>query len=276
MLLKCFITSQAEYEIHSTTTAVQITLHTRDSIICYMMVNGGWQRVNEGISDINKDVLVTFINPVGPGWLLEKEKDWALELPMNNVLKKLSALELQQLLEGHIYYYKKLSEEEEKYQNCMNTNPRQNYKPDYSHIVHPYFCIMTDLEDNEKSDIGRYFDEVVDLIHEEHLAGGNTLVYCVAGISRSATFCIAYLMKHNNLNLRNAFRHLRSRRRIVRPNNGFFRQLIEYEKRLYNETSVQMVRVPNADTPDCMVPDVFYEVCKGIVWLKSCKNSLRR
>ncbi|GBO33920.1 Rho GTPase-activating protein 32, partial [Araneus ventricosus] len=33
--LKCFITSQAtEYEIHSTTKTVQITLHTRDSVAC--------------------------------------------------------------------------------------------------------------------------------------------------------------------------------------------------------------------------------------------------
>ncbi|GBL96262.1 hypothetical protein AVEN_23971-1 [Araneus ventricosus] len=32
--LKCFITSQAtEYEIHSTTKAVQITLHTRDACV---------------------------------------------------------------------------------------------------------------------------------------------------------------------------------------------------------------------------------------------------
>ncbi|GBM32856.1 hypothetical protein AVEN_216555-1 [Araneus ventricosus] len=39
--LKCFITSQAtEHEIHSTTKAVQITLHTRDSIACVCV--GQW------------------------------------------------------------------------------------------------------------------------------------------------------------------------------------------------------------------------------------------
>ncbi|GBM39177.1 hypothetical protein AVEN_122856-1 [Araneus ventricosus] len=61
--LKCFITSQAtEYEIHSTTKAVQITLHTRDSIAC--AYDGQWwlAEVND-ISDINKDVLVTFYHP---------------------------------------------------------------------------------------------------------------------------------------------------------------------------------------------------------------------
>ncbi|GBN13886.1 hypothetical protein AVEN_255541-1 [Araneus ventricosus] len=61
--LKCFIASQAmEYEIHSTTKAVQITLYTRDSIAC--VYDGQWwlAEVND-ISDINKDVLVTFYHP---------------------------------------------------------------------------------------------------------------------------------------------------------------------------------------------------------------------
>ncbi|XP_035209049.1 dual specificity protein phosphatase 14-like [Stegodyphus dumicola] len=146
--------------------------------------------------------------------------------------------------------------------------------PSYSVQKVKYIPIM--IEDNERENIACYFDEVANIIHDEHVAGGKTLVYCVAGISRSATLCIAYLMKFGNMTLRNAFRYLRSRRQMVRPNNGFFRQLIDYERRLYSQTSVQMIRVPNADSPDCVVPDVFYEVCKGIVWLKSCKNLLKK
>ncbi|GBL99010.1 hypothetical protein AVEN_227520-1 [Araneus ventricosus] len=61
--LKCFITSQAtEYEIHSTTKAVQITLHTRDSIACVCDSQWWLAEVND-ISDINKDVLITFYHP---------------------------------------------------------------------------------------------------------------------------------------------------------------------------------------------------------------------
>ncbi|GBM09635.1 hypothetical protein AVEN_60269-1 [Araneus ventricosus] len=61
--LKCFITSQAtEYEIHSTTKAVQITFHTRDSIAC--VYDGQWwlAEMND-ISDINKNMLVTIYHP---------------------------------------------------------------------------------------------------------------------------------------------------------------------------------------------------------------------
>lgn len=132
------------------------------------------------------------------------------------------------------------------------------------------------VQDNERASISVFFDFVSNVINEEHQAGGKTLVYCVAGISRSATFCIAYLMKYRNMTLRDAFRHVRSKRRIIRPNNGFFRQLIDFERRLYGETTIEMVLVPNADTPDCYVPDVFYEVCRGIVWLKSCKKNFSK
>ncbi|KAG8180241.1 hypothetical protein JTE90_017642 [Oedothorax gibbosus] len=142
--------------------------------------------------------------------------------------------------------------------------------PNYE--IEAFRYVPITIEDNEKADISQFFEEVSCIIHEEHAAGGRTLVYCVAGISRSATLCIAYLMKYQDMTLRNAFRHLRSRRRIIRPNNGFFQKLIEYERHLYNQTTVEMVRVPNADSPDCLVPDVFYEVCKGIVWLRSNKK----
>lgn len=83
-------------------------------------------------------------------------------------------------------------------------------------------------------------------------------------------------MKYGNMTLREAFRLVRSKRKIIRPNNGFFKQLIDYERNLYGQTTVEMVPVTNADSPDCVVPDVFYEVCKGIVWLKSCKNLLQK
>ncbi|GBM00137.1 hypothetical protein AVEN_176384-1 [Araneus ventricosus] len=55
--LGCFITSQAN-EIYSTTKAVQITLHTRDSIAC--VCDGQWWLAEVNDSDINKDVFVTF------------------------------------------------------------------------------------------------------------------------------------------------------------------------------------------------------------------------
>ena len=62
--------------------------------------------------------------------------------------------------------------------------------------------------------------------------GGCTFVHCVAGISRSATVCIAYLMKHLCWELQRAFDFLKARRSCVAPNLSFMGQLLAFEKQL--------------------------------------------
>ena len=69
-------------------------------------------------------------------------------------------------------------------------------------------------------------------------------------------------MKYMNLSLREAFQFVQSKRKIIRPNNGFFQQLIEYERSLYGRTTVEMMQVKDTAF---IVPDVFYEVCKDVI-----------
>ena len=61
---------------------------------------------------------------------------------------------------------------------------------------------------------------------------GVVLVHCHAGISRSATICIAYLMYHKCLTLEQAYDYLKARRSLIAPNLNFMRQLLEYEGQL--------------------------------------------
>ncbi|KAF7650620.1 hypothetical protein LDENG_00123040 [Lucifuga dentata] len=95
-----------------------------------------------------------------------------------------------------------------------------------------------------------HFDRVADVIHLNGESGGRTLVHCNAGVSRSAALCLAYLMKHRGLTLLEAYRCLRSCRPMVRPNSGFWKQLIRYECELRGCTSVQMVSSSMGDIPD--------------------------
>ena len=53
---------------------------------------------------------------------------------------------------------------------------------------------------------------------------GKVFVHCFKGVSRSATIVLAYLMVRNNLDLMEAVRVLRAKRKI-HPNDGFIRQL---------------------------------------------------
>jgi predicted protein tyrosine phosphatase len=63
---------------------------------------------------------------------------------------------------------------------------------------------------------------------------GKVLVHCIAGISRSATVCIAYLMKERGLSLEAARQHVKRRRSCIQPNEGFEEQLRIFEQTLQN------------------------------------------
>lgn len=106
------------------------------------------------------------------------------------------------------------------------------------------------VSDSPACPLSEHFDRVADVIQGNGESGGRTLVHCNAGVSRSAALCLAYLMKHRSVTLLEAHRWLKSCRPIVRPNNGFWRQLILYEKELRGSTTVRMVSSSMGDIPD--------------------------
>lgn len=67
---------------------------------------------------------------------------------------------------------------------------------------------------------------------DEALNKGNCLVHCFAGVSRSATTVIIYLMKTRNITYHEAHAFVKKRRRIIYPNAGFVRQMKAYESKL--------------------------------------------
>lgn len=58
--------------------------------------------------------------------------------------------------------------------------------------------------DDPIEDLYSHFDRCADAIQKEENRGGRSVVYCKNGRSRSATVCIAYLMKHRKLTLTDA------------------------------------------------------------------------
>ncbi|CAD8099364.1 unnamed protein product [Paramecium sonneborni] len=94
-------------------------------------------------------------------------------------------------------------------------------------IVHKVYHIL----DIESANIARLFGDTCHQIGEG-LKRGGVLVHCAAGVSRSASAVIAYIMKTTGLNFQEAFTYVRKRRSVVFPNYGFQRQLRNYEKDL--------------------------------------------
>ncbi|KAM4620271.1 dual specificity protein phosphatase 10 [Polymixia lowei] len=86
--------------------------------------------------------------------------------------------------------------------------------------------------DNSKQNLHQYFEEVFEFIEEAHQSGQGVLVHCQAGVSRSATIVIAYLMKHTLMTMTDAYKYVRSRRPVVSPNLNFMGQLLEFERDL--------------------------------------------
>ncbi|XP_077418020.1 dual specificity protein phosphatase 18 [Vanacampus margaritifer] len=118
-----------------------------------------------------------------------------------------------------------------------------------SAALHGVEYIHIPLPDSPSSPLGDHFDEMADKIQHVAQSGGRTLVHCNAGVSRSAALCMAFLVKHRDATLAEAHARVKTCRPMARPNNGFWKQLIEYEKELRGCTSVRMVSSSMGEIP---------------------------
>jgi len=84
------------------------------------------------------------------------------------------------------------------------------------------------LVDVPQTNIAIYFSDVVDFIDDALETGGKVLVNCSMGMSRSASFVMAYLMLREKMSAIEALAKVRQHR-YVRPNAGFLKQLDDWE-----------------------------------------------
>ncbi|XP_032895080.1 dual specificity protein phosphatase 8-like isoform X2 [Amblyraja radiata] len=107
--------------------------------------------------------------------------------------------------------------------NASNSCP----KPDF--ISESHFMRIP-VNDNYCEKLLPWLDESVDFIDKAKVSNCRVLVHCLAGISRSATVAIAYIMKTMGLASDDAYRFIKDRRPSISPNFNFMGQLLEYEK----------------------------------------------
>lgn len=60
----------------------------------------------------------------------------------------------------------------------------------------------------------------------------NIFIHCHVGKSRSATICLAFLMYYYNWSLDSAYKFVKERRPIIRPNIGFMNFLTNFSKKI--------------------------------------------
>uniref|UniRef100_A0A2K6TLM1 Dual specificity protein phosphatase 15 n=1 Tax=Saimiri boliviensis boliviensis TaxID=39432 RepID=A0A2K6TLM1_SAIBB len=84
------------------------------------------------------------------------------------------------------------------------------------------------VADTPEVPIKKHFKECINFIHCCRLDGGNCLVHCFAGISRSTTIVTAYVMTVTGLGWRDVLEAIKATRPIANPNPGFRQQLEEF------------------------------------------------
>jgi len=100
---------------------------------------------------------------------------------------------------------------------------------DMSHRTEELKTKYIKIDDCATDNIAQHFDDAHDFMKNDV-----TVVHCYAGISRSPTVVISFLMKEHGMSLEEAFALCKQKRSIVDPNPGFMRQLRNYEWKLKN------------------------------------------
>ncbi|XP_045170245.1 dual specificity protein phosphatase 10-like [Mercenaria mercenaria] len=97
--------------------------------------------------------------------------------------------------------------------------------------------------DSGQQNLRQYFEEAGLFIDEAREAGAKVLVHCQAGVSRSATITIAFLLRHSRMSMTDAYRFVKSKRQIISPNFNFMGQLLDFEQAL-NQGRVSRTLTP--------------------------------
>lgn len=79
---------------------------------------------------------------------------------------------------------------------------------------------VIEVADQSQVNLIRHFPAAISFVKEGVQKGG-VLVHCFAGVSRSATIVIAYLMQDRGMSFHQAFQFASQRRPVIFPNMGF-------------------------------------------------------
>lgn len=93
------------------------------------------------------------------------------------------------------------------------------------------------IDDDKDERISEYFFSVHKIISNAITDNKNVIVHCAAGMSRSPTLVIAYLMIENRWSYEEAFNYVKNKRPIVEPNIGFIKQLkaLEFKLKIFKQ-----------------------------------------
>lgn len=92
-----------------------------------------------------------------------------------------------------------------------------------------------EIADSPSARIIDHVPSGIRFISESQKSGQNILVHCAAGVSRSASMVIAYIMVKHSLDFESAKNFVKSKRGCIWPNNGFQQQISSINVEAYRQ-----------------------------------------
>lgn len=115
-------------------------------------------------------------------------------------------------------------------ENCVEDNSKNKIR-----------YLRIPVRDSLDQDILPYLQAAIDFIEEgKSQRQCATLVHCHAGISRSASVAIAYLIEMEEMSFEEAHGFVKSCRRNIYPNSGFVKQLQQFQELLQPSLQSQL------------------------------------
>jgi len=125
---------------------------------------------------------------------------------------------------------------------------------------------MEDHPDYE-IDVEEELEPCMKFIQEGMDKNTGTLVICTAGMSRSATVCIAYLMKYKKMEYRAAYALVKKARPYIIPNKGFREFLKKYETTLRHDKNCALCNLDPKNPKTQHFPE--HSECKALLLLQN-------
>ncbi|CAL8359000.1 unnamed protein product [Lota lota] len=88
------------------------------------------------------------------------------------------------------------------------------------------------ISDHWSQNLSQFFPEAISFIDEARGQKCGVLVHCLAGISRSVTVTVAYLMQKLTLSMNDAYDIVKMKKSNISPNFNFMGQLLDFERTL--------------------------------------------
>ena len=113
-------------------------------------------------------------------------------------------------------------------------------KRNIPHDENKFTVLNINTEDKVNCSLNDWGEKVANFIEENINNNKPVYVHCAQGISRSTSAILYYLMEKKGMNLKDSFNLVKSKRNVACPTIGFFKDLIEFDKKLFGKNSINL------------------------------------